>query len=91
MLGTAKDYNDVDYNEKDLKAIFAEKKEKSVNEKRLQNRAFDGITDEELKSIIEDYGLTYETESQIIAVFRFFSFQFFFLRYVISFLFCFHF
>ena len=61
------DDNDVDYNEKDLKAIFAEKKEKSVNEKRLQNRAFDGTTDEELKSIIEDYGLTYETESQIIA------------------------
>ena len=27
------DDNDVDYNEKDLKAIFAEKKEKSVNEK----------------------------------------------------------
>src|SRR5690606_15947125 len=61
------DDNDVDYNEKDLKAIFAEKKEKSVNEKRLQNRAFDGTTDEELKSIIEDYGLTYETEDQIIA------------------------
>ena len=44
-----------------------EKKEKAGKEKRLQNRAFDGTTDEELKSIIEDYGLTYETESQIIA------------------------
>jgi hypothetical protein len=33
----------------------------------LLNRAFKGTTDEELKSLIEDYGLTYDTESQIIA------------------------
>ena len=36
------------------------------NEKRLLNRVYKGTHDNELKSIIEDYGLTYDTESQII-------------------------
>ena len=42
-------------------------KQPKEKEKRLLNRAFKGTTDEELKSLIEDYGLTYDTESQIIA------------------------
>jgi len=32
--------------------------------KRVLNRAFDGSTDTEVKQFLEDYGLSYETESQ---------------------------
>jgi hypothetical protein len=69
------DDNDVDYNEKDLKDIFAEKKEASEifeivekNEKAVMSRAFlaTKITSK-TKDAIKNIGLVYDVEKQPLA------------------------